>query len=229
MNGRYLFILSAIVTVSAVCLVAFIRHLSHSSETTQQKRALYMFSKLYNRPDRKSGMCHTPECTRVADHIKNSIDPAVKPCDDFFKFCCGGWIKKNPIPKSYNDYSTFTKLSKLIEGELSGLLRDSNMSHDQDYQNDALVKARNFYQSCMDEHKIEQLGPRPMQDFIKQIGSWSICNDGSWNKSSWDIHKVLRYLQSTYYPAPAFFSVEVTNDHLNSTKHLIKVGSSRLE
>ncbi|XP_029202896.2 endothelin-converting enzyme 1-like isoform X4 [Acropora millepora] len=228
MNGRYLFILSTIVTVSAVCLVAFIRHLSHSSETTKQKRALYMFSKLHNRPDRKSGMCHTPECTRVADYIKNSIDPTVKPCDDFFKFCCGGWIKKNPIPKSYNDYSTFTKLSKLIEGELSGLLRDSNMSHDQDYENDALVKARNFYQSCMDEHKIEQLGPRPMQDFIKQIGSWSICNDGSWNKSSWDIHKVLRYLQSTYYPAPAFFSIEVTNDHLNSTKHLIKVDQSGL-
>jgi len=139
-----------------------------------------------------------------------------------------GLDKKNPIPKSYNDYSTFTKLSKLIEGELSGLLRDSNMSHDQDYENDALVKARNFYQSCMDEHKIEQLGPRPMQDFIKQIGSWSICNDGSWNKSSWDIHKVLRYLQSTYYPAPAFFSIEVTNDHLNSTKHLIKVDQSGL-
>lgn len=224
-----MFILSAVVTVSAVSLVAFVRHLSHSSETTQQKRALYMFSKLHNQADRKSGMCQTPECIRVAEYIRNSIDSTVKPCDDFFKFCCGGWIKRNPIPKSYNDYSTFTKLSKVIEGELSGLLRNSSMSHDQGYENDALAKTKYFYQSCMDEHEIEQLGPRPMRDFIKQIGSWSICNDGGWNKSSWDIHKVLQNLQSTYYPAPAFFSIEVTNDHLNSTKHLIKVSFSRLE
>jgi len=80
----------------------------------------------------------------------------------------------------------------------------------------------------MDEKQIETLGAKPVLDFIHQIGSWNICQDGSWNKSSWDIHEVLQRLQSSYYPAPPFFSVEVTNDHLNSTKHLIKVDQSGL-
>ena len=225
MAGRYAFILSAFLSVSTVGLMVFVinRHLDYSSTTTeQQKRALYMFSEVHNHK-LKSGICQTPECVKVAEYVKNSIDSTANPCDDFFTFCCGGWIRRNPIPKSYNDYSTFTKLSKVIESELQSLLQASSMSHDDGPENEALVKTKDFYRSCMDDPEIERLGPKPMLDFIRQIGSWSICEDGSWNKSSWDIHKVLQHLQSTYYPAPPFFSVEVTNDHLNSTKHLIKV------
>ncbi len=224
MVGRCFFIVSAFLSVSAVGLLVFVANLrfdKSNGSTQEQKRAMYMFSEVHN--DTKSGAntCQSYECSTVAEYIKESIDPTVNPCDDFFTFCCGGWIRRNPIPKSYNDYSTFTKLSKVIEGEIRDLLQASNMSHDGP-RNEALFKTRDFYLSCMDDKQIETLGPRPMLDFIEQIGSWSICEDGSWNKSSWDIHKVLQHLQSTYYPAPPFFSVEVTNDHLNSTRHLIK-------
>ena len=224
MLGRYAFIVSAFLSVSTVGLLVLVlnRHFDYpNASTEQQKRALYMFSDVHSR--KNSEICETPECIQVAEYIKKSIDSTVDPCSDFFQFSCGGWIKRNPIPKSYNDYSTFTKLSKVIETEIQQLLQPSKMSHDGAPQNEALVKTRDFYSSCMDDAEIERQGAKPMLDFIREIGSWSICNDGSWNKSAWDIHKILKYLQSTYYPASPFFSVEVTNDHLNSTKHLIKV------
>lgn len=227
MVGRCSFIVSAFLSVCTVSLLVYVasRRIDDSSASTQQqKRAVYMFSEVHNDKNSGMNMCQTHECTTVADYIKNSIDSTVNPCDDFFTFCCGGWIRRNPIPKSYNDYSTFTKLSKVIEGEIRDLLQTSNMSHDGPH-NEALSKTRDFYGSCMDDKQIEALGPKPMLDFIREIGSWSICQDGSWNKTSWDIYKVLQQLQSTYYPAPPFFSVEVTNDHLNSTKHLIKVST----
>ncbi|XP_073253544.1 endothelin-converting enzyme 2-like [Porites lutea] len=226
MLGRYAFIVSAFLSVSTVGLLVLVlnRHFDNpNASTKQQKRALYMFSDVHNR--KNSEICTAHECIQVAEYIKKSIDSTVNPCSDFFQFSCGGWIKRNPIPKSYNDFSTFTKLSKDIEKEIYELLQ---MSHDGAPQNEALVKTRDFYSSCMDTVAIERLGAKPMLDFIREIGSWSICNDGSWNKSAWDIHEVLKYLQSTYYPASPFFSVEVTNDHLNSTKHLIKVDQSGL-
>lgn len=225
---RWSVIVPALLSLSTVGFLALIaNHLIDDSNdsTEEQKRAVYMFSEVHSETMSDTNLCQTRECSTVAEYIRNSIDSSVDPCDDFFTFSCGGWIRRNPIPKSYNDYSTFTKLSKVIEGELRDLLQASNMSRDGP-RNEALLKTRDFYRSCMDEKQIETLGAKPMLDFIQQIGSWSICEDGSWNKSSWDIHEVLQRLQSSYYPAPPFFSVEVTNDHLNSTKHLIKVSTT---
>lgn len=167
-------------------------------------------------------ICDTEECAKVAKLIKSSIDTNVDPCDDFFAFSCGNWIKTHPIPKSYNDYSTFTRLSMVIESELRDLLEKPS-TLDNLPENQALRKAKLFYKSCMDTGLIEKQGALPMNDFIREIGSWSVCSDGSWNKSDWNIYSRLKKLQREYYPASPFFSVEVTNDHLNSTKHLIKV------
>ena len=225
MTEGYVLIATAILSFSVIGLLVFTnnRHLDWPAPTKdEQKRAIYMFTDVQNRTDTMLHVCHTQDCIQVAEYLKSSIDSSVNPCDDFYTYCCGGWIRHNPIPKSYNDYSTFTKLSQVIETELRDLLERTNSS-DGNLNDEALVKTKQFYKSCMAEQEIEKLGPKPMWDFIREIGSWSICDDGSWKKSDWDVHKVLQHLQSTYYPASPFFSVEVTNDHLNSTKHLIKV------
>nr|XP_058966733.1 endothelin-converting enzyme 2-like [Pocillopora verrucosa] len=229
MTRKNTFIISAFLVVSTIGILVFVttRHIHQNLGSVQgRERAVYLFSDVHNETTSKN-VCQTHECHAVADYIKSSIDSTVDPCDDFFAFSCGGWIRRNPIPKSYNDYSTFTKLSKVIEGEIRGLLQTSKMLHDIPH-NEALTKTRDLYHSCMDVNQIEKLGPLPMLDFIQEIGSWSICHNGSWKKSSWDIYRVLQNVQSTYYPASPFFSVEVTNDHLNSTKHLIKIDQSGL-
>jgi len=34
----------------------------------------------------------------LAAALAESMDPTVDPCQDFFQFACGGWLKKNGIP-----------------------------------------------------------------------------------------------------------------------------------
>jgi hypothetical protein len=34
----------------------------------------------------------------IANYILESIDETVDPCENFFEFTCGAWLKKNRIP-----------------------------------------------------------------------------------------------------------------------------------
>lgn len=55
-------------------------------------------------------VCLSPECVKVSAELMNSADFTVDPCQDFYQFACGGWIKSNPIPDGKSSWNTFKKL-----------------------------------------------------------------------------------------------------------------------
>lgn len=57
-------------------------------------------------------LCLKPKCISIASSIIDSLDENVDPCDDFYKFACGGWIHKNPLPDGHASWGTFGKLTQ---------------------------------------------------------------------------------------------------------------------
>lgn len=48
------------------------------------------------------------------------MDQSVSPCDDFYSYSCGGWLKENPIPEDSSSYGIYPWLRQHVDIRLKG-------------------------------------------------------------------------------------------------------------
>ena len=46
----------------------------------------------------------------IAARVMSAMDLTVDPCQDFYNFACGTWVRKHVIPEDKSSFGTFTKL-----------------------------------------------------------------------------------------------------------------------
>lgn len=56
------------------------------------------------------GMCLSEPCVSVASTVLGALDRSVDPCQDFYTFACGGWMRKNPLPEGKSRWGPFSNL-----------------------------------------------------------------------------------------------------------------------
>jgi len=102
---------------------------------------------------------------------KAALDPGVQPCDDFYQYACGGWIKQTEIPGDEATwYRSFSVIRDRNEEVLKGILEakakakgDAGDAGDDKYGK----QLGDLYASCMDEEGIEKNGTKPLDPWLK--------------------------------------------------------------
>ncbi|XP_054576396.1 endothelin-converting enzyme 1 isoform X4 [Eptesicus fuscus] len=163
-------------------------------------------------------VCLSQACVSVTSSILSSMDPRVDPCQDFFTYACGGWIKTNPVPDGHSRWGTFSNLWEHNQAIIKHLLENSTAS-----VSEAEKKAQVYYRACMNETKIEELKAKPLMELIERLGGWNIT--GPWDKDNFQ--EILQVVTSHYRTSP-FFSVYVSADSKNSNSNVIQVDQSGL-
>ena len=96
-----------------------------------------------------------------------NLDKTCKPCDDFYQFAMGGWMKSNPIPPEYSSWGTFTQLADKNQQNLRQILDDAVNARAAAGSNEH--KIGDFYASCMDTTAIDAAGTKPLEPELARI------------------------------------------------------------
>lgn len=110
-----------------------------------------------------------PVLTPERDPLVQNMDHAVRPGTDFFRYACGGWLKKNPIPASERGWG----IANLVQDETFAQLRGiceaaatSNAPHGSIDQ-----KVGDFWAVGMDSAAIDAQGAAPLAPYLAQIAA----------------------------------------------------------
>uniref|UniRef100_A0A8B9RY20 Neprilysin n=1 Tax=Accipiter nisus TaxID=211598 RepID=A0A8B9RY20_9AVES len=165
------------------------------------------------------GVCKTSDCIKSAARILENMDTTAEPCNDFYQYACGGWLKRNVIPETSSRYSNFDILRDELEVVLKDVL-DTPSSNDIT----AVQKAKTLYRSCINETIIDSRGGRPLISLLPKVSDWPVATT-NWDSSygtAWTAETAIAQLNSRY-GKKVLINFFVGTDDKNSTAHIIHI------
>jgi putative endopeptidase len=96
-----------------------------------------------------------------------SMDKTADPCVNFYRYACGGWQRRNPIPADLTGWSVYAKLYEDNLNFLRGILEQAAAGTAQ--RDKVTQEIGDFYAACMDEAAVEKRGVSAIQPDLEAI------------------------------------------------------------
>ncbi len=140
-----------------------------------------------------------------------NLDQSVNPTEDFFRFACGGWMKRNPLPAAYSRYGSFDKLGENNDKRINSILDELREKEFEESTTEN--KLSNLYKLAMDSTRRDEEGVKPLMPIIEKMEAAKTVDD-------------LFAIQLELAPTGdnEFFVAYLAADERNATQNIVNVG-----
>jgi endothelin-converting enzyme/putative endopeptidase len=144
-----------------------------------------------------------------------ALDRSVKPCDDFFRFACGGWLARTEIPADRPTWSRgFSDIHERNQTTLRAILEEQTT---QAQPGSPARKLTDFYGACMNEARVDAKSKEELAEALKPIDAI---------KNLDDLAKEVARVHQGY--GNAFFGLSSQQDFKDATKVIGGIDQSGL-
>ncbi|KAJ8413157.1 hypothetical protein AAFF_G00091530 [Aldrovandia affinis] len=184
---------------------------------------------LVSQRSREEEYCITQECIEAAGSILSKMDRSVEPCEDFYHYACGGWLRENPIPEDSSSYGIYPWLRQNVDLKLKELLESPILSDDIE----AVMKAKVLYRSCMNETALEVEDAKPLLKLLKQKElRWPVLENSlgpawEWEESQFHLLQSVAQIR-TQFSKSVLLRLYISPDDKNSNQYIIKLDQASL-
>jgi putative endopeptidase len=141
-----------------------------------------------------------------------ALDRTVDPCSDFYRFACGGWLDRNPVP---DDRDAWSRVDSALELSIRRRLRElleGRAGKISVYEK----KIKDFYNACTDEVGIEKAGLKWLATLFEVI-------DAAVDKPG--VARAFVALAESGFDAP--LRIDAAADVTDPTRMIARVDASR--
>jgi predicted metalloendopeptidase len=95
-----------------------------------------------------------------------NLDRSVSPCENFYRFSCGGWTDRNPVPADQSRWGRFDDLRERNLKAMRAILEEASAKANPD---PIERKIGAYYGACMDEAGIQERGLDPLERQLEPV------------------------------------------------------------
>ncbi|EDO31995.1 predicted protein [Nematostella vectensis] len=159
-------------------------------------------------------VCYTANCNATAN------DTLEQPCNNFYRYACGGWIRSHPLTNGQVSADRYEKLREENEEFVKGFIKNAKARAE--YQQvSAVQKLFKYYDSCMNMIKLDRLDAAPLTALLQDYAPSKLLQP-DWNGDDWDLESSVARLVKEL-GAKSLFEVKVELDADNSSFYFISL------
>lgn len=102
----------------------------------------------------------------IAFNLSN-LDTTILPCEDFYQYSVGGWLKSNPIPSTESRWSSFNIVRDANNEKLRTILDEFSAANHTKGSMEQILG--DFYSTALDSSKANELGISPLTVQLEKI------------------------------------------------------------